>query len=126
MIKSTLISSSQNDEAKANLLQNYPKMNACFMLLNSKKNFTSQQIDSVIAQFDKFLRKEGQEHVLYAVAHWLRSSATYSTLGLLTERVLCVPATSAPVERIFNSISIQFNLFVHLSSISRNLTTNKK
>ena len=102
VITSTPISSSENDEAESEPTPKLSKMDACFMRLNGKKNSTSKQTDSVVAQFDKFLPEEGHQHVLDAVAYWRQSSAKYPALGLSAKRVLCVPTTSAPVERVFS------------------------
>ena len=80
------------------------------MAVDFPKISNSQQTDSVVAQFDKFLREEAQQHVLDAVAYWLQSSAKYSSLGLLAKRVLSVQATSAPLERVFSQGGIIYAL----------------
>ena len=66
------------------------------------KYFSVNQAIYIVAQLDKFLREEEQQHVLDAAAYWRQSSATYPSLGLLAKRVLSVPAISASVERVFS------------------------
>ena len=99
VIKSTPIPSSENDEAESEPTRKLSD-GRLIHALKLQKNFHFTT-DSVVTQFDKFLREEGQQQVLDAVANWRQSSATYPAFGLIA-KVLCVPATSAPVERVFS------------------------
>lgn len=58
-------------------------------------------------QLAAFLRDKAQTH-LNAVAFWHHGSciSKYPALKILADRVLMVPASSAPVERVFSQGSI--------------------
>ena len=51
------------------LFLNYQTVLNLYCFKNVLKVSTSQEADSVVAQFEKFLREEGQQHVLDAVAY---------------------------------------------------------
>ena len=105
---SNALSSSTSDEEEAPC-QKLSKMDACFIRLNKRSSSSkTHQQPTVEMQLESFLRDEGQ-HGLDAVAFWQHkndSSLKYPALKSLTMRVLCVPATSAPVERVFSQGSI--------------------
>ena len=81
MIKSTPISFSENDEAESEPTPKLLKDERLLHALKQQKNFHFTTNRFGVAQFDKFLREEGQQHVLDAVAYWRQSSAKYPALG---------------------------------------------
>ena len=96
-------STSEEDEAPCPKLS---KMEACFIRLKKRSSSSeTHQQPAVEMQLENFLRDENQ-HGLDAIVFWQHKNENTSAVKSLAMRVLCVCATSAPVERVFSQESI--------------------
>ena len=81
-------------------------MFACLTQTTANANSTCdyERIKSeVTAQFSHFLNEPGIEATDDPLAWWRRQMPKYPALELGVRRLFCIPATSAPVERVFSS-----------------------
>ncbi|XP_038063040.1 uncharacterized protein LOC119733733 [Patiria miniata] len=79
-----------------------PRLLAKYKTIRSRTK--SGEKDSVRIQLEKYIRDE-ERHGLDAVTFWQDSGEgknKYPSLHALAKNILCVPASSAPVERIFS------------------------
>lgn len=54
-------------------------------------------------QIDAYLQEPGSEDsVIYPLQYWYGQANQYTDLAALAKKLLVVPATSAPVERVFS------------------------
>jgi len=79
--------------------------------MNKKRSYVSESIESEISMFEKEIRDDTNLVFL--------KKDSYPCLHRLATRVHCVPATSAPVERVFSSSGILMR--PHRSRLSKNM-----
>ena len=96
------LSHSSSEEEDKDIPAKVPRLLAKYKSIRGRRK--SGEKESVRTQLQNYLRDE-ERHGVDAVSFWQDTGAAkiqYPSLHALAKYVLCVPATSAPVERIFS------------------------
>ncbi|XP_041841957.1 uncharacterized protein LOC121640312 [Melanotaenia boesemani] len=67
-----------------------------------KSNKKGDHVSSVRGELDRYIQVSSDEEEVDCLGFWKRHAKVFPRLFLVTVRVLAVPATSAPVERVFS------------------------
>ena len=110
--------SSSEEENNKDIPAKIPRLLAKYNSIRGRRK--SGEKESVRTQLQKYLRDE-ERNGLDAVSFWQDTGAAknqYPSLHALAKYVLCVPATSAPAERIFSRRGGGIIMRPHRASLS--------
>lgn len=95
----TLAESSSGEDDKDEPPAKTPRL---FTGYRKKSNKKDDPVSSVKAELIRYMQVSSDEEEADCLGFWKRHAKVFPRLYLATMRVLAVPATSAPVERVFS------------------------